>query len=577
MNLNDLKKELDQMGLLVDQVRLWSEKQPEKTFIYYGEEDRHISYLEFNRLANCLANNFLSMDIRKGDRVCLFLFNPLVTVLSMFALWKIGAVFCPINFAYKGHLLAYQIQDTGPKLLITESGREPILNQIQSEIGPLPILIHRPRKGDHDFKAENENLRLDPAFRQISFDEFLVGEESDPKTDLNYWDTANIIYTSGTTGLPKGVLQSFRWLQNYCYYGVKLLHPDDVVYCDLPLYHVGGAFALVGRGAWRGCTVAIWDRFSGSNFWNRIKVSQASYTLLLDVMMPWLLQAEKSPKDRENSLRRAHMQPLPEYHYRFSERFGIDFVNVGYGATEIGYVCAGMIDESLNEEWTPEELRKGYSREEMIRVSKDLGMPVVPGNARIKKGYMGKSCLFHELSIVNERDEELPPGEYGQIALRSRLPYVLLNEYLNKPDVTLEAFRNLWFHTGDIAYRDEEGMIYFVDRRGGFIRVRGENVSSFQVEDVLNSHPKIAVSAVFPVKAEVGLEDDVIAYVVPAAGQELREAELRSWIQSEMPKYMWPKHIRFIDALPQTASHKVEKYRLKEMFLSEGKKKEEAA
>jgi len=130
MNLNDLKKELDQMGLLVDQVRLWSEKQPEKTFIYYGEEDRHISYLEFNRLANRVANNFRSMNIQQGDRVCLFLFNPLVTVLSMFALWKIGAVFCPINFAYKGRLLAYQIQDTGPKLLITESGREPILNQI---------------------------------------------------------------------------------------------------------------------------------------------------------------------------------------------------------------------------------------------------------------------------------------------------------------------------------------------------------------------------------------------------------------------------------------------------------------
>ena len=565
------------MGLLVHQLGVWAEKKPHKTFIYYGEEDRHLTYQEFNRLANRIANHLRSMNIQKGDRVCLFLFNPLITLLSMFALWKIGAVFCPINFAYKSRLLAYQINDTAPKLLITESGREPVLNQIQSEIGPLPVLIHRPRKGEHDFKEEAANLHLDPSFRQTSFEELVAGDDADPGSDVHYWDAASIIYTSGTTGLPKGVVQSFRWLQNYCYYGVKLLHPDDVVYCDLPLYHVGGAFALVGRGAWRGCTVALWDRFSASQFWNRIKTSGASYTLLLDVMMPWLLQAEKTAKDRDNTLRRAHMQPLPDYHHRFAERFGIDFVNVGYGATEIGYVCAAMIDESVNEEWTPEELRKGYSRSDMIRVSQELGMPVVPGNAPIKKGFMGKSCLFHEVSIVNEHDEELASGGYGQIVLRSRLPYVLLNEYLNKPNVTLEAFRNLWFHTGDIAYRDEEGMIYFVDRRGGFIRVRGENISSYQIEDVLNSHPKIAVSAAFPVKAEVGLEDDVVVYVVPKTGQEIKEKDLRSWIESEMPKYMWPKHIRFIDALPQTPSYKVEKYRLKEMFLNEAKGRGEVA
>ena len=203
-------------------------------------------------------------------------------------------------------------------------------------------------------------------------------------------------------------------------------------------------------------------------------------------------------------------------------------------------------------------------------------MPVVPGNVPIKKGFMGRPCLFHDVSIVNEHDEELASGEYGQIVLRSRLPYVLLNEYLNKPDVTVEAFKNLWFHTGDIGYRDEEGVLYFVDRRGGFIRVRGENISSYQIEDIINSHPKVAVSAVFPVKAEVGLEDDIVVYLVPATGQELKEEDIRRWIELEMPKYMWPKHIRFVDTLPQTPSNKVEKYRLKEMFLNEVKRKGEA-
>lgn len=180
--------------------------------------------------------------------------------------------------------------------------------------------------------------------------------------------------------------------------------------------------------------------------------------------------------------------------------------------------------------------------------------------------------MFHEVSIVGNRDEALDPGEYGHIALRSKLPYILFNEYLGKPETTVEAFRNLWFHTGDIAYRDEEGMLYFVDRRGGFIRVRGENISSYQIEDIINSHPKIAVSAAFPVQAEVGLEDDIVVYIVRAPGQKLDEKELRGWMEAEMPKYMRPKHIRFIDALPETPTNKVEKYKLKVMFLDEMKK-----
>jgi crotonobetaine/carnitine-CoA ligase len=569
MGPKKLEDEINQMGFLANKIEEWAERIPNKTFFYYGEEERHLTYQEFNQMANCIAHNLRGMGIKKGDHVSLFLSNSLAIILTMFALWKIGAVFCPINFSYKGQLLSYQIKDTKPKLLITENGREPTLNQIKSEIEGLGIIIHRPKRGDHDFKKETVGLKLDDSFKDTSFDELLTGDTSNPDTEVNYWDTASIIYTSGTTGLPKGVVQSYRWIQNYCYYGVKLLHPEDVVYCDLPMYHVGGAFALVGRAAWRGCTVAAWDRFSASNFWTRIKASRASYSLLLDTVMPWLLQADRKPTDRHNTLQRAHMQPLPEYHRQFAERFGIDFVTVGYGATEIGYVCVAMIDESINEQWTPEELRKGYTRGEMIAVAQRLGVPVIQGNTQIRKGFMGKPCMFHELSIVGEHDEELAPGEYGQIALRSRLPYVLFKEYLNKPETTVEAFRNLWFHTNDIASRDKDGLLYFGDRRGGFIRVRGENISSYQIEDIINSHPKISVSAAFPVRAEVGLEDDVVIYIVPATEEGLTEEELRRWIEGEMPKYMWPKYIRFIDALPQTPTNKVEKYKLKELFLSE--------
>jgi carnitine-CoA ligase len=569
MEKERLKKELDDMGLLVRKFETWAAERPQKTFFYYGEADRHYTYDEFNNMCNCIANNLQRMGVAKGDRVSLFLKNPLVTILSMFALWKLGAVFCPANFLYKGRLLSYQLNDTDPKLLILENGREPLLNNIKDQINCRRVALYRPEEGQHDFDPEAARFKLDSVFEVTPFSELLTGNGENPGVDIHYWDTANIVYTSGTTGPPKGVVQSHRWLQNYCFYGVKLLHPEDVVYCDLPLYHVGGAFSLVGRAAWRGCTVAVWDRFSATDFWRRIHASGASYTLLLDVVMPWLMKHDPTENDRNNTLRRVHMQPLPEYHHEFAKRFGIDFVNVGYGATEIGYVCAGLIDETADGGGTPQSYQKGYSRDEVLQVAKDLKMPVKRGDRPIQKGFMGAPCLLHEMAILNEQDEEMPPGEYGQIGLRSRLPYVLLNEYFNKPEATTEAFRNLWFHTGDGAYRDASGYCYFVDRMGGFIRVKGENISSFQIEDFINTHPTIKMSAAFSVPAAEGLEDDIVVYAVPVTKGGLEEDSLREWTRREMPKYMWPKHMRLVESLPQTPTHKVEKYKLRERILKE--------
>jgi crotonobetaine/carnitine-CoA ligase len=569
MEKEHLKKELDDMGLLVHKLETWAQKCPDKTFFYYGEEDRHYTYAEFNQLSNCIANNLKKMGINKGDRISLYLKNPLATILSMFALWKLGAVFCPANFLYKGRLLSYQLNDTDPKLLIMENGREPLLNEIKGQIECHRVVLYGPEPGQHDFNPDTTDFKLDPEFQITPFSELLTGNNDNPGEEIHYWDTANIVYTSGTTGPPKGVVQSHRWLQNYCFYGVKLLHPEDVVYCDLPLYHVGGAFSLVGRAAWRGCTVAVWDRFSASDFWQRIHQSGASYTLLLDVVMPWLMKHESTENDRNNTLRRVHMQPLPEYHHEFAERFGIDFVNVGYGATEIGYVCAGIIDETADGVGTPEAYQKGYSRDEVLQVAKDLQMPVVKGDQPIKKGFMGTPCLLHEMTILDDQDEELAPGEYGQIGLRSQLPYVLLNEYFNKPEATKEAFRNLWFHTGDGAYREASGYCYFVDRMGGFIRVKGENISSFQVEDFINTHPEIQMSAVFSIPAAEGLEDDIVVYAVPVAGADIKKETLHDWARREMPKYMCPKHIRLVESLPQTPTHKVQKYKLRDRILEE--------
>jgi crotonobetaine/carnitine-CoA ligase len=568
VSLEELEADLAKDGeVIVHKLEERAERQGHRKFFDYGEENRQLSFREFNRLANAVAHGLSSMGIAKGDRVSLFLMNPLVTALSMFGIWKLGAVYCPINFNYHGKLLSYQLGDTQPKLLIAEQRRLSSLKEIQAEIPAIPVVVHRPDEGEHDFDAGCAELALDGRFTAPAFRDLLEADTSNPGVPVQSMDTANIIYTSGTTGPAKGVVQPHRWIHNYIYYNLKFTHPDEVVYNDLPLYHVGGAFANLGRAAWGGCAVAVWDRFSPSEFWKRIELAGATSAILLDVMMPWLLIPEESSKDRRNTLKQVHMQPLPEYHHTFARRFGIDVVSVGYGQTESGAGFVGLIDESGEEEWTPPELLKGYGKEDAWRIANALGVPILPGGSKIKKGFMGRPSLLLEAAVLDENDRKIGPGEHGQLAFRPRLPHLLLEGYFNKPEATLEVFRNLWFHTGDGGYQDEDGSYYFVDRMGGFIRRKGENISSYQIEDIITGHPRVGVCAAFPIPAAEGEEDDIVVYVVKQG--ELTEAELWDWIEAEMPKFMHPQHIRFTDALPQTPTYKVEKYKLKQRFLEE--------
>lgn len=570
MNSADIIKELQSdTEIAAYALEKWAEVTGDKTFFYYGEEDRHISYREFNAMANSIGNSLISMGVEKGDRISLFLKNPLVTTLAMFGIWKAGAVFCPINFNYRGRLLSYQLNDNKPKLLIMETDMIPLINDIKDDIPHFKVFLHEPQKGDHDFNPETAGVGLDKKFDRYPFEDFLKGEASNPGLDIKYYDTANIIYTSGTTGPAKGVVQSHRWINQYTFNLRKFCTRDDVVYNDLPLYHVGGAFANVVRGAWTGCTVAVWDKFSPADFWRRIEVSGASAAILLDVMIPWLMSAGETSRDRMNSLNKVHMQPLPQYHHQVAKRFGIDFITCGYGQTEGGNGFVGIFDELDEGEGTPPELYKGYSREEFRAVADRYGYPVHSGKEDLPKGFMGKPSILLEATILNEHDEECAPGQFGQLAFRPKAPYTILSEYFGKPEATLKTFRNFWFHTGDGCYKDEAGNFFFVDRMGGFIRTRGENISSYQIEDIINSHPGIDMSAAFPIPAEVGDEDDVVVYIVPKKGASLKEDDLRSWIKVEMPKFMWPKHIRFTDDLPRTPTNKVEKYKLKEMILKE--------
>jgi crotonobetaine/carnitine-CoA ligase len=555
-------------GLVLDALDRWVDQAGDRAFLCYGEDDIVLSYSEFGRQTDALAGNLARLGVAKGERVSLFLRNPLITTIWMFGIWKAGAVFCPINFSYTGRLLTYQLNDTRPALLVTERSMLPALLEAHAELVDAPrIVVYDAPEGAHDHVPADRTVSV-TGFTEIAYDEVLVPAER-PAVEIQYDDVANVIYTSGTTGPSKGVVQCHRWMNQYTWFMRRPLTSEDIVYNDLPMYHVGGAMANVARAAWVGAGVSLWDRFSAGDFWQRIASSGATTAILLDVMIPWLMNPPASDTDRCNTLNKAHMQPLPLNHHAVARRFGIDFVTAGFGQTESGGPLMSVIEEVDEGEGTPADLYRGRSHAEMRQVAERNGAVVLRGEKVTRKGYMGRPAPFVEAVVLNDRDEPCGPDEAGELALRPKLPALFVQEYLGKPESTVRAFRNLWFHTGDAAVRDERGTFFFVDRLGDRIRRRGENISTFHVEDLMNQHEDVALSAAFPVPAEDGDEDEVVVFVQPESGRTIDLESMSAWLETAFPKFMRPQHVRVIDEIPRTPTNKIEKYRLKQRFLEE--------
>jgi crotonobetaine/carnitine-CoA ligase len=567
MDLKVPKEWEGQTEVLPQRLEMWVGEKGDSPFFYYGEEDKTLTFKEFNALANQIANNLISLGVQKGDRVCLLLTNPYVSTLSMFGIWKCGAIFAPINFNYAARQIAFQVKDTKPAFLIAGVNFSAIINQIQDELKEVKTIIYRPKPGDHDYDQAAENSEVN--FTTLDYESLLTGNDQNPNVELYPYDIANIIYTSGTTGLPKGVVHSYRWINNYTYNRRMPLNDEDVIYTDLPMYHIAGAHSEVGSAAWVGCQIAVWDKFSPTQFWDRIRKCGATTAILLDVMVPWLMSAPESPDDRRNSLNKVPMVPMVGNHRQVAKRFGFDLIISGYSSTEAGSALTGVIDEELDEgEGTPADLWKGMSKEELRRVYESNNIQYVSGKSELaKKGWIGIPSNYHRARIVDEHGMEVPQGVVGEILLQPKLEHWMLEEYFGRPEATVKAIRDFWYHSGDAVYQDVSGHYIFVDRIGSVIRRRGENISPMQIEEAVNAMPEVVMSAAFPVPAEEGDEDEVALAVVPQEGVVLDEAEFRAALAKELPRFMIPKYIEFRDSLPMTGSNKVEKYKLRQEVI----------
>ena len=507
-----------------------SEKNGAKDFLQFSYNNP-LTYSEVNTLANQIANSLNKLGVEKGEKVSVYMPNSLELCLSWFGILKNGSVMVPINTAYVMDFLQYIIESSDSKIIIIAEEYMDRLKNIEDRIPLIENIIVWPREE----KGSLDLMDYKGKAKTYSWKEFVEsGDKNEPDVEITHLDHARLMYTSGTTGRSKGVVRpcaaDYSSAMNYSL--IMDITPDDVVFTCLPLFHSNAMVMGVYPAMIQGAKVVVEEKYSASNFWKWMKDFKITKFNLVGVMSYFMWNAPVVPEEKEHEVKLVLGSPAPhDIIEDFMERFGIKFME-GYGLTEVGQ-CTFM--------------RPG----EPFRI-----------------GSCGKESPGYEIKIVNpDTDEELPPDTPGELVLRPRIPNICLHYYHKMPEKTVSDFRNFWFHTGDLCRKDDDGYIFFMDRVKDYIRRRGENISSFEVENMVSSHPKINEAAAIAVKVdEEGRysEDEVMIVIVKEEGKNLDPKEIIEFLKPIMPKFMIPRFIKFRKSLPKTPTNRVQKAKLRE-------------
>lgn len=496
------------------------------------EDGPAVSYSEAYESVLRVAAGLSRYGVVKGDRVLIMMRNSLEIVYSWFASNLLGAVQVPVNTAFKGSFLEHTVNNCGARIMIVQRDYLDRLKSVEESLSNLEKIIVWTKPG-HDAVPI-------PAFRKLEVHDFGQLYEfppDPPRVDVGYRDLAAILYTSGTTGPSKGVLMPHAHLYLYSDIPVKGMRitPDDVYYICLPIFHANAQFLQLYPILIAGGKAVIYDSFSGSSWLDRVRKHGATMTSILAAMGEFIWKQPPRPDDPDNPLRVVIAVPLAgATEEAFEKRFGVKIISA-YGMTEIATPLFHPYDE-----------------------------PPRPGSC-------GKALSdWFEVKIVDpETDEELPPDRLGEIVVRHRYPWTINVGYHNLPEKTLEAWRNLWFHTGDAGKYDKDGYFYFVDRLKDYIRHKGENISSFEIERVVNFHPSVHECAAVGIRLkDLAGEDDVKICVVLKPNQALAPEALLDYCQTRMPYFAVPRYVEFMDELPKTQTDKVQKHKLRDAGVS---------
>ncbi len=489
-------------------------------------EDKTWSYREMEETTNSLARGLGVSGIASGDTVLVMLPDEIEILHAWCALAKLGAMEVQVNTHLRGGILKHILNDSRARVMIVHAQ---FLDRISSMAGELDHLEHLILCGDETaFKTADISKALTCSTISAHFSDNGTRLEDGPR----YRDLTAVMYTSGTTGPSKGVMitHAHAWEYAHCVIELLELTDKDIHYNPLPLFHIAGQWAGVYACCIAGATVVIPTAFSLTSFWDEIKRHGATCSFLLGAMVNWIYQQEPQSDDADNPLERMIIVPLIPEIEDFKKRFGV-LASTTWGGTEMN--CPTRSSFTL------------VNNRTCGRVADDR----------------------FDVRIVDEDDEEVPPGIPGQALVRAKEPWIVMAGYWNNPQATAQAWVNQWIHTGDMLSKDEDGNLYFVDRTNDAIRRRGENISSMEVENEVNAHPAVLESAVVPV-ASADTEQEVMAVVVLREGANLDEEEFIRFLEPRMAYYMVPRYVEVVDALPKTQTGKIQKYDLRARGLT---------
>lgn len=491
--------------------------------IFLDIDGREYSFAEVEREANGLANGLATLGVKAGDTVTTILDNNADAILVWFAINKLGAISVPVNTAYRGEFLRHQLADSASSVVVAESDYADRVCGVASGLPDLRSLLYR---GEAPMTpAEGKTVAPLDAYRSSDL--------SRPAVGVKPGDLAMLIYTAGTTGPSKGCMVSHNYAINLARQLVTVAGrtQDDVQWTALPLFHMNATSTTILASLLVGGKAAVYKRFSVSNFWPEIERTGATIVSLLGSMIPLLVEApeNESAKRCHDQVRVVLGTPFPApLQSKWKQRFGAQILGANsYGITEASVVTT------------------------------------LPCGVQAKPDSSGIRSPDFDVRIVDDDDHELPPGTAGEVIVRPLKPHVMFEGYWRRPADTLKIMRNLWLHTGDIGKFDEDGFFYFIDRKKDYMRRRGENISSYEMETTFRLHSAIEDVAVHAVLSDL-TEDDVKVTAVLKPGEVLTEEALCRWAIERLPYFAVPRYIEFRKELPRNPVGRILKYQLRD-------------
>ena len=480
-----------------------------------------MTFAEADEASTRLAHGLAALGVKFGDRVCWILDNHLDCAMTWIAVAKLGAINVPINTSFRGEFLRHQVADAGAAIMIADAEYCDRVVAVAAGAPELTTLVVR-----GTLPGALSGLTV------LALDAIYSEDLTPIDAGVQPSDIAALLYTSGTTGPSKGCMIPHNYILNMGrqvvqHYGLRR---DDVFWTPCPLFHMAAAGSTMGSLI-AGVTMSIASRFSVSGFWEEIERSGATVITLLSSMIVYIADMPDNAAMARcfGQIRTVSGVPFSRAHRdAFERRFGVKYTGApGYGMTEACSITMGYLEQPSPDGSSGRRLPDDFAVE-----------------------------------VVDQSDNILPAGEVGEVVVRPLRPDLMFKGYWRRPEATVEALRNVWFHTGDLGRFDADGFFYFVDRNKDYLRKGGENISSFEVETVFRRHADLEDLAVHAVRA--ASEDEVKLTAILRADAEITEEELCRWSIDQLPHFAVPRFIEFRAELPRNSVGRVLKFQLRD-------------